>query len=42
MLRHVQVSETYGPTNGQPLALFPQPTAYAAPRQIQFGLRFTY
>lgn len=37
-----QVSETYGPTNGQPLTLFLQPTAYAGPRQIQFGLRFTF
>lgn len=38
----VQVSNIYGPTPGQPLPLFGQPTAYGSPRQIQLGVRLEY
>lgn len=38
----IQMSNIYGPTQGQPLALFGQPTAYASPRQIQLGVRFGF
>jgi hypothetical protein len=38
----VQVSNVYGPQPGQPLALFGEPTAYASPRQIQLGARFSF
>ena len=37
-----QVSNVYGPTPGQPLALFGQATAYGPPRQMQLGFRLTY
>jgi hypothetical protein len=36
------VNSTYGPTPGQPLALFLTPTTYGLPRQIQFAARLDF